>query len=195
VLGRVVETVSGLTLARFFEERLFTPLTMVDSGFWVPTGKQTRIAQPLATDPDTGKPVVLLDVTKPPTYEAGGQGAVGTTMDYARFSQMLLDRGRLDGVRLLSRKSVEFMTADQLGEIKFPRPGWTFGLGFGVRKETGLAGEPGSIGEYNWGGFGGTFFWVDPKEELVVVWMAQGPGQRAHYRGLLKNLVMQALVE
>jgi CubicO group peptidase (beta-lactamase class C family) len=195
VLGRVVEVVSGTTLGRFLEERIFQPLRMPDSSFWVPQPKHGRIAEPLPADPDTGKPVKLLNVTQPPRYEAGGQGAVAATMDYARFSQMLLDRGRLDGVRLLSRKSVEFMTADQLGEIKFPRPGWTFGLGFGVRKETGLAGEPGSIGEYNWGGFGGTFFWVDPKEELVVVWMAQGPGQRTYYRGVLKNLVMQALVE
>jgi CubicO group peptidase (beta-lactamase class C family) len=195
VLGRVVEVVSGTTLGRFLEERIFQPLRMPDSSFWVPQPKHGRIAEPLPADPDTGKPVKLLDVTQPRKYESGGGGGVSTAIDYARFSQMLLDRGRLNGVRLLSRKSVEFMTADQLGEIKFPRPGWTFGLGFAVRKDTGLAGEPGSIGEYNWGGFGGTFFWVDPKEELVVVWMAQGPGQRAHYRGLLKNLVMQALVE
>jgi CubicO group peptidase (beta-lactamase class C family) len=195
VLGRVVEVVSGTTLGRFLEERIFQPLRMPDSSFWVPQAKHGRIAQPLPTDPDTGKDVKLLDVTQPPKYESGGGGGVSTAIDYARFSQMLLDRGRLSGVRLLSRKSVEFMTADQLGEIKFPRPGWTFGLGFAVRKETGLAGEPGSIGEYNWGGLGGTFFWVDPKEELVVVWMAQGPGQRTYYRGLLKNLVMQAFVE
>jgi CubicO group peptidase (beta-lactamase class C family) len=195
VLGRLVEVVSGTTLSRFLEERIFQPLRMPDTSFWVPQPKQGRIAQPLPADPDTGKEVKLLDVTQPPKYEAGGQGGVATTMDYARFSQMLLERGRLNGVRLLSRKSVEFMTGDQLGAIKFPRPGWTFGLGFAVRKETGLAGEPGSVGEYNWGGFGGTFFWVDPKEELVVVWMAQGPGQRNYYRGLFKNLVMQALVE
>jgi CubicO group peptidase (beta-lactamase class C family) len=195
VLGRVVEVVAGTTLARFLEERIFQPLKMADSGFWVPAPKHGRIAEPLAADPDTGQPVKLRDVTAPPKYESGGGGGVSTALDYARFSQMLLNRGHFDGARLLGRKTVELMTADHLGEIKFPRPGWTFGLGFAVRKELGLASEPGSVGEYNWGGLGGTFFWVDPKEELVGIWMAQGPGQRTYYRGVFKNLVMQALVE
>ncbi len=195
VLGRVVEVVSGATLGRFLEERIFQRLRMPDSGFWVPQPKHGRIAEPLATDPDTGKPVKLRDVTAAPKFESGGGGGVSTALDYASFSQMLLNRGQLNGARLLGRKTVEFMTTDQLGDIKFPRPGWTFGLGFAVRKEIGLAGEPGSVGEYNWGGLGGTFFWIDPKEELLAIWMAQGPGQRTHYRGVFKNLVMQALVE
>jgi CubicO group peptidase (beta-lactamase class C family) len=192
LLGRVIEVAAGTTLARFFEERIFRSLKMVDSGFSVPAGKHGRIAQPLATDPDTGRPIKLLDVTSPPKFEAGGQGAVATTMDYARFCQMLLNRGQLNGARLLGRKTVEYMTTDHLGDIKF-RPGWGFGLGFAVRTADGIAGQAGSVGEYNWGGYGGTYFWVDPREDMFAIWMAQGPGQRDHYRGVFKNLVMQAL--
>jgi CubicO group peptidase (beta-lactamase class C family) len=195
VLGRVVEVVTGATLGRVLEERIFKPLRMPDSGFWVAEAKHARIAQPLAADPDSGRPVKLLDVTGPRKYESGGGGGVSTAMDYARFSQMLLNRGALDGTRLLGRKSVELMTTDQLGDIKFPRTGWGFGPGFAVRRTSGGATELGSAGEYNWGGFGGTYFWVDPKEELVAVWMAQGPGQRPYYRQVIKSLVMQALVD
>ena len=193
VLGRVIEVVTGKTLAQAFEERLFQPLRMRDSAFWVAKDKQARLAQPLAADPDTGRPITLLNVTEPPKFEAGGQGTVGTAMDYARFSQMMLNRGQLDGLRLLSRKTVELMTSDQLGGLRF-RPGQGFGLGFDVRTGGGGA-VLGSIGEYSWGGLGGTYFWVDPKEELVAVWMAQGPGQRDHYRRVFKALVLQAIAD
>ncbi len=194
VLGRVVEVVSGRTLAEFFAERIFRPLKMTDSGFWVPGDRHARLAQPLANDPDTGRPVKLYDVTVSPRYEAGGQGLVATASDYLRFCQMLLGGGQLEGVRLLGKKTVEAMTSDQLGEIKF-RPGQGFGFGFAVRKEPGLAGTLGSAGEYYWAGLGGTSFWVDPREQLIGIWMAQGPGQREHYRGVFKNLVLQSLVE
>ncbi|MBI4255370.1 MAG: serine hydrolase, partial [Candidatus Rokubacteria bacterium] len=118
----------------------------------------------------------------------------------ARFAQMLLNRGALDGVRLLGRKTVEYMTADHLGAAA-PAPGesllspaYGFGLGFTVRRETGVANLTGSAGDYNWGGAFGTYFWVDPREELVVVFMSQAPGPiRVHYRQLLKSLVLQAL--
>lgn len=193
VLGRVIEVVTGKPLAQVFEERLFQPLKMRDAAFSLPRDKHGRLAQPLAADPDTGRPIQLLDVTTPPPYEAGGQGAVATAMDYARFAQAMLNRGQLDGVRVLSRKSVELMTTDQLGTIRF-RPGLGFGLGFAVRTGGGT-GDLGSIGEYGWGGFGGTYFWIDPKEEMIAVWMAQGPGQREHYRRLFKSLVLQALVD
>jgi CubicO group peptidase (beta-lactamase class C family) len=185
--------VSGQTLGQFFEERIFRPLKMADTAFWVPNGKQGRLAQAFATDPDTQRPITLLDVTKPPKYEAGGQGTVSTALDYARFSQMLLNRGRLDGVRLLSRKTVEQMTADHLGKLDGPQPGYGFGLGFAVRREAGLAGWPGSAGDYYWGGLGGTYFWIDPKEDLVAIWMMQAPGRRVHYRQAFKSLVLQAI--
>lgn len=198
VLGRVVEVVSGTTLGRFFEQRIFQPLKMPDSGFFVPADKHARIAQAFAKDVVTGQDVKPLDVNSPPKFEAGGQGGVTTAMDYARFSQMLLNRGSLDGVRLLSRHSVELMTSDHLGEIRrsLATPGYGFGLGFAVRVEPGLASAPGSIGDYTWAGAGGTYFWVDPKEQLVAVLMAQTPGPiRTHYRTLFRDLVYQALAD
>jgi len=193
VLGRVVEVISGKPLSQFLDERLFRPLKMTDTAFFVPNGKQTRIAQALATDPDTKQPVTLLDVTTPQKFEGGGQAAVSTAIDYTRFSQMLANRGRIDGVRLLSRKTVELMTADHLGKLDTPTPGYGFGLGFAVRRDAGVANTPGSIGDYNWGGLAGTYFWIDPKEELVAVWMMQAPGQRLHYRQRFRTLVYQAI--
>jgi CubicO group peptidase (beta-lactamase class C family) len=200
VLARVVEVASGRPLGAFLSERLFTPLTMSDTGFVVPTAKQARIAQPLATDPDTGTAVSVPDVTVPPKFECGGGCAVSTAGDYIRFSQMLLNRGSLDGVRILGRKTVEYMTADHLGPTVtgagpyIPGPGYGFGLGFAVRREPGLASQTGTAGEYNWGGAYGTLFWIDPKEQLVVVAMTQAPGPiRLHYRQLLKSFVLQAI--
>ena len=193
VLGRIVEAISGKTLSQFLDERLFRPLKMVDTAFFVPNGKQSRIAQALATDPDTQRPIKLFDVTAPPKFEGGGQAAVSTAIDYTRFSQMLANRGRIDGVRLLSRKTVELMTADHLGKLDGPAPGYGFGLGFAVRRDAGVANTSGSIGDYNWGGLAGTYFWIDPKEELVAVWMMQAPGQRVHYRQRFRTLVYQAI--
>ena len=198
VLGRVVEVVSGLTLGRFFEERIFRPLRMVDSGFHVPQVKHARLAQAFPADVISGRDVRMLPVTAPPKYEAGGQGGVSTAMDYARFAQMLLGRGALDGTRLLGRHTVDFMTADHLGKIRdtFTAAGYGFGLGFAVRVDPGVATSPGSVGDYNWAGAGGTYFWVDPKEQLVVVLMAQTPGEiRTYYRTLIRDLVYQALLD
>ncbi len=196
VLGRVVEVVSGMTLGRFFEERIFRPMKMKDSGFHVPSQKHARIAQPFAKDPLSGEAITLIDVTAPRKYESGGGGGVSTAMDYARFSQMLLNRGQFDGAWLLSRHTVDLMTADHLGKIRgtFFQAGYGFGLGFAVRVEEGVAGFAGSVGDYNWAGAGGTFFWIDPKDQLVAVLMAQTPGPlRIYYRALIKNLVYQAL--
>src|SRR5712691_4640994 len=205
VLGRVVEAASGMTLGRFLEERLFQPLKMTDTGFFVPADKLARLAQPFAADPATGNPIKLIDVTAAPNNDSGGAGGVSTAADYLRFSQMLLNGGRLDGVRVLSRGTVSLMTSDHLGrldaaltpgELLLGTPGYTFGLGFAVRREAGLAGTPGSPGEYMWGGFGGTYFWIDPKEELVGILLTQAPGPlRVYYRKLFKQLVYQALVD
>ncbi len=205
VLGRVVEAISGMTLGRFLEERLFAPLKMTDSGFFVPRDKLGRLAQPFPADPATGKPIELIDVTAPPNNDSGGAGGVSTVADYLRFAQMLLNGGRLDGVRVLSRSTVSLMTADHLGKIDaVPTPGelllgtlgYTFGLGFAVRREAGLAGTPGSAGEYMWAGFAGTYFWVDPKEELIGILMTQAPGpSRVYYRKLFKQLVYSAVVD
>jgi CubicO group peptidase (beta-lactamase class C family) len=124
---------------------------------------------------------------------------VSTAADYVRFAQMLLNGGELDGVRIVSRKTIEYMTADHTtegmrkGPAYSPGPGYGFGLGFAVRTDTGVAGVPGSVGDYNWSGLGGTTFWVDPKENLIAVWMMQAPGPRVYYRQLFKNLVYPAL--
>lgn len=200
VLGRVVEAASGMRLADFLQKRLFEPLKMDDSGFWVPKEKMGRLAQ---TAPDN--PVKVIDISAPPKNDSGGAGGVSTTMDYARFSQMLLNGGKLDGARILSRSTVALMTSDHLARISTPvtpgdlllgTPGYTFGLGFAVRQGPGVAGIPGSQGEFMWAGFAGTYFWVDPKEELIGVLMTQAPSpERAFYRRLIKQLVYQAIID
>jgi CubicO group peptidase (beta-lactamase class C family) len=142
VLGHLVEVASGRSLSQFFEERIFRPLKMKDSAFSVPEPKHSRIAQPFAKDPDTQRPITLFDVTKPPKFEAGGQAGVSTAMDYARFSQMLLNRGRLDGVRLLSRKTVEQMTADHLGRLDGPPRAGASGSGSRSAARSGSSRRP-----------------------------------------------------
>jgi CubicO group peptidase (beta-lactamase class C family) len=205
VLGRVVEAVSGATLGQFLQERLFAPLRMTDTAFLVPNGKAARLAQPFAKDPVSGDAVKLLDVTVAQKNDAGGAGSAGTVADYARFSQMLLNGGQLDRVRILGRATVAQMTSDHLGahlgDIRVASPilarGYGFGLGFAVRKETGLNWVTGSAGEYRWGGAAGTAFWVDPKEQMIVVWMTQAqPGpRRGEDRDLFRQLVQAALVD
>jgi CubicO group peptidase (beta-lactamase class C family) len=202
VLGRMVEKVSGMTLSRFLDERLFGPLKMSDTAFVVPSDKVGRLAQPLAVEPSTGEPIKLIDVTVPPKNDAGGAGSAGTTGDYARFLQMLLNGGQLEGNRLLSPTTVAFMTADHLGTMKIVPlggvgTGYGFGLGFSVRKEAGIAGVSGPVGEYRWGGAAGTAFWVDPKDEMISVLMTQGaPGPaRAYTNTLFRQMVRQAIVD
>ncbi len=201
VLGRVVEAVSGATLGQFLQERLFAPLKMTDTAFLVPNGKAARLAQPFAKDPVSGDAVKLLDVTVAQKNDAGGAGSAGTVADYARFSQMLLNGGQLDRVRILGRATVAQMSSDHLGDIRVASPilprGYGFGLGFAVRKETGVNWVTGSAGEYRWGGAAGTAFWVDPKEQMIVVWMTQGqPGpRRGEDRDLFRQLVQAALVD
>jgi CubicO group peptidase (beta-lactamase class C family) len=206
VLGRVVEKASGLRLGDFLEQRLFEPLGMVDTGFAVPEADLPRLAEPLETDPATGTPNELIDVTVLPANDSGGAGAVSTASDYALFAQMLLDGGELDGARILSPTTVRLMTSDHLGsrieapvtpgELLIGTPGYTFGLGFAVREGPGVAAVPGSAGEFMWAGYAGTYFWVDPEEELVGVMMSQAPGvSRAYYRRQIKQLVYQAIVE
>jgi CubicO group peptidase (beta-lactamase class C family) len=206
ILGRVVEAASGKRLAVFLDERLFSPLKMVDSGFWVPPSKISRLAQPLPVDPASGLKTSVLDVSAEPKNDSGGAGGVSTAPDYLRFGQMLLNGGELDGVRVLSRSTIKLMTSDHLGtrvaaplqpgELLLGTPGYTFGLGFAVRQADGVAGVPGSAGEFMWAGYAGTFFWVDPQEEIVGVYMTQAPSPiRPYYRKMFKALVYQALVD
>ena len=202
VLGRVVEKVSGQPLGRFLDEWVFGPLKMPDTSFVVPAAKLGRLAQPLAIEPSTGQPIKLVDVTVPPKNDAGGAGSASTAADYARFLQMLLNGGQLDGRRLLSPTTVAFMTSDHLGPMKIVPlggvgTGYGFGLGFAVRTTPGIAGVSGSVGEYRWGGAAGTAFWVDPKEEMITVLMTQGaPGPARGYTGaLFRQMVRQAIIE
>ena len=142
-------------------------------------------------------------LTQPLKFECGGGCAVSTAMDYLRFAQMLASGGTLDGQRLLSRKTLDMMTSDQLGPEVRGRTtstvlseGYSFGLGFAVRSQTGMAAYAGSAGDYTWGGAFGTYFWVDPKEQLAVVYMAATPGEiRTTYRTLVRNLVLQSIVD
>jgi CubicO group peptidase (beta-lactamase class C family) len=196
-LGRLVEVLSGRTLGEFLSERILDPLGMVDTGFHVPQEKQHRLADAFPSDPDSGAPVRLVKVTEPPRFESGGGGLVSTAIDYARFLQMLQNGGSLDGVRLVGRKTLEWMTADHLGTIPSQStllpPGHGFGLGFAVRLQAGIDTTPGSVGQYFWSGLAGTTFWVDPREELYALLLVQAPNQREYCRTLFRSLVYAAL--
>ena len=213
VLVRIVEAVSGTEFDAFVAERIARPLGLKDTGFWVEAAKRDRIAEP-QNDPATGKRPSLLDVTKRPNWLSGGGGMVSTAADYARLCQMFLNGGQLDGVRLVSRKTVELMTSDHLppgtqfgaatlpvfGPLSpTPEMGQGFGLGFAVRTEPGRNPLHGSVGDYFWSGAWGTYFWVDPKEKLIAILMMQMPlSQRPlilHYRYLMRELVYQAIAD
>jgi CubicO group peptidase (beta-lactamase class C family) len=199
VLGRLVEVLSGETLGTYLQNHIFAPLGMVDTAFHVPQAKHSRLAEAFAKDPDSGGTVQLLDVRDAPKFESGGGGLVSTASDYAKFLQMLLNRGVLNETRLLSRKTVELMTADHLGPITGAPdllvPGYGFGLGFAVRLHAGIATMPGSIGQYFWGGLAGTTFWVDPAENLFAILLIQAPGQREYYRMLFRAMVYSAFAD
>jgi CubicO group peptidase (beta-lactamase class C family) len=208
VLGRLVEVISGQDLDAFIETRISAPLGMKDTGFTVAKEKADRVAEP-QIDAATGKrPPMPRDLTLRPAFLSGGGGMVSTAPDYLRFAQMLLNGGELEGVRILSRKSVALMASDHLPpgvrfsagtraqfEESAPMPefGQGFGLGFCVRKEQGRNPVPGSVGDYYWSGVYGTYFWVDPQEQLIGVLMLCAPELRRHYRALMRQLAYQAL--
>lgn len=203
VLGRLVEVISGTTLGAFLRENIFAPLGMEETWFSVPEQHQYRIAEPFARDPDGAMQMRLVDLREDAVMESGGGGLASTALDYARFLQFLLNRGELDGVRLLGSRTVAYMTSDHLGSIPVNSGasrellplGYGFGLGFAVRKEAGLAPEPGSVGAYYWGGMAGTTFFVDPAEDLFACLMLQAPNQREYYRRLFRNLVYATLLD
>ena len=205
VLGRIVEVVSGQDLPTFVEQRITRPLRMPDTGFWVDSAKHVRIAFPQA-NPATGKRPAVTDIAQRRNFASGGGGMAATAADYARFCQFLLNGGELDRVRLVSRSTIELMVADHVppgtryvsginANAPGPENGQGFGLGFAVRTQAGRTVVPGTVGDYSWGGAWGTYFWVDPKERMLVVFMAQSPGDiRNKYRSLLRQLVYAALV-
>jgi CubicO group peptidase (beta-lactamase class C family) len=188
VLARLVEVVSGQPIDRFLASRIFVPLGMKDTGFWVPKDKLDRLAEGFASDR-------MIDVTRPPKLMSGNYGLVSTAEDYTRFEQMLINGGTLNGVRILGPRTVAYMTSDQIGAIRgpiyLPGPGYGFGLGFAVRLTEGQAPASGTVGDYDWGGRAGTIFWVDPKEDLTTVLMVQRIG--IDYSQLIRTLVYQAL--
>ena len=207
VLGRVVEVVSGKSLADFFAERICGPLGMTDTGFAATGERAKRVAEP-QVDQAVGQRPPMRNVASPGSRHSGGGGAVGTAADYVRFCQMLLNGGELDGVRLLAPKTVAHMASDHLppgcgyGDTARPRfgalapvpeMGHGFGLGFAVRTAQGRSPVPGSVGDYFWGGVYGTYFWIDPQEQLIAVFMSAAPEQRLHYRYLSRQLVYAAL--
>lgn len=205
VLGRLVEVVSGMPLDEFFRKRIFEPVGMKDTYFYVPQEKVGRLAtaygifegKEATRFPD--KPVVdglmtydaSYPIAGPKKLFSGGGGLVSTAEDYARFCQMMLDNGMVNGKRLLSRKTVELMTHDQLGKIG---PDQGFGLGFGVDGVKAPLDELGSPGEYGWGGFFYTSFTIDPKEQMIVIFMAQlHPAGDVSIQNEVKTLAYEAV--
>lgn len=206
LLGRVVEVASGMPLDKFIEERITKPLKMGDTAFEAPADKKARGARPMKEGPKNELPAVP-EITEKFNWRSGGGGMVSTAADYARFLQMFANGGQLDGVRIISRKSIDLMTADALPpEIRMgadmwrfealepsARMGQGFGLGFAVRNVQGVNPLPGSPNDYYWGGAYGTYFWHDPRERMYVVFMMQSPVARLRYRYLMRDLVYQAL--
>ena len=214
VQGALVQAVSGLSFGEFLKRRIFAPLGMADTSFTAPEETWQRIAQlysppgaveeGAASEPAVpGNGLVVTDERMSDGYrdgaifEGGGGGLLSTARDYLRFCQMLLNGGELDGVRLLSPKSVELMSTDHLTGLSMGLVGggYGFGLGFAVAKDQGAIGELGSVGEYNWGGAAGTRFWIDPTEEMVRVFMVQviPPPQRLGTE--FKTLAYQAIID
>jgi CubicO group peptidase (beta-lactamase class C family) len=198
ILGRIIEVVSGKSLSAFLTERILAPLQMAETAFHTAEENAGRLAEPFATDPWTGEKVQLFNMLEKPTMESGGGGLVSTTMDYARFCQMLLAGGTLDGTRIIGRKTLQLMASNHLApHVKVDSPlmpaGHGFGLGFAVRTDQGMAPFPGSVGQFFWSGMAGTFFFIDPAEELFTVFMMQGPGQREYIRSVLRDLVYAAV--
>ncbi len=203
VLGRLVEVVSGQPLGVHLQQHIFGPLGMTQTWFAVPPEHHARIAEPFARDPEGGVQMRVIDVREDAALESAGGGLASTAMDYARFLQFMLNRGELDGVRLLGPRTVDFMTTDHLGDIPVNSgasrallpPGHGFGLGFAVRKQLGVAAVPGSVGTYFWGGMAGTTFFVDPAEDLFAILMLQAPNQREYFRMLFRDLVYATLLD
>ena len=201
ILGALIEAVSGQPLDEFLRTRIFDPLGMEDTHFYLPFDKRDRLAtvysatnDGLERAPNPGHMVGQgAYVDGPRTSFSGGAGLLSTATDYARFLQMMLNGGELEGTRLLSRKTVELMTTNHLRDQPF-RAGQGFGLGFSIVENVGARGLPGSKGEYGWGGAYHSTYWVDPVEDLVVVYLTQLiPARGLDDQGRLRALIYQAI--
>jgi CubicO group peptidase (beta-lactamase class C family) len=205
VLGLTIEKISKQSLGQYLQANLFAPLGMTDTGFAVSADKAARYAKPLPADPDTGKPQERSpELTQPIKFDCGGGCAASTASDYLRFALMLMNHGRFGETQLLGPKTVDYMLSDQLGpNIKNlvgnadpTRADYGFGLGLAVRATPGVVRMMGSVGQFSWPGASGTDWWVDPREELAVVYLSAAPGPlRWHYRQKINALVYQAMIE
>jgi CubicO group peptidase (beta-lactamase class C family) len=201
VLGRVIEVISRQSLFQFEKQRLLDPLGMTDTAFHVADeAKRPLIAEPMPDDRFIGPVVGIRDPMLPRRWESGGAGMVGTIGDYARFAQMLLNGGTFEGRRYLKRETIALMTSDHIGPetniardyFYFPGASNGFGLGFAVRTST----PPNTswpLGEYRWDGLAGTFFFIDPEDDMFVAFMVQTPSQRGRIQLALKTLIYEAL--
>jgi CubicO group peptidase (beta-lactamase class C family) len=214
VLGRVVEVASGMTLDQFFQARIFAPLRMIDTGFHVSADKVHRLMACYARNPATGQTFQVdpggaaSAYARPPNVQSGGGGLVSTIGDYFRFCLMLAQGGELDGARILSPKTLEFMTQNhlpenrtiaQMGDRTFSETrmdGSGFGLTWAVTTDVIATTQPGSAGTYSWGGMASTFFWIDPAEDLIAIQMTQlMPSGSYPIRPQLQQLVYAAIDE
>lgn len=206
VVGRLVEVISGKTLDEFLQQRIFTPLKMKDTHFYLPQSKLNRFAAVYQPDEKNGNKIKLLEaptaesryVKEPHVYFSGAGGLASTAAEYVRFHQMMLNGGELDGARILGRKTVELMTVNHIGNLPvwLTGPGYGFGLGYRVLTDLGQAGVASSVGEYGWGGAFCTYFWVDPKEEMIGIMMTQViPYTHINIRQDFQVLANQAIVD
>jgi CubicO group peptidase (beta-lactamase class C family) len=204
VAGRLVEIMSGETLDEFFHKRIFEPLAMRDTYFYLPESKLDRFAA--LYQPGEDKKIKRTEaatadsrwVREPHVYFAGAGGLVSTASDYFRFHQMMLNGGQLDAARLLGRKTVELMTTNHIGDLPIwlTGPGYGFGLGYSVVEDIGQTGQPASKGSFGWGGAFCTYFWVDPREEMIGIVMTQvRPYTHLNIRQEFQVLACQAIVD
>lgn len=203
ILGAVVEVVSGRSLDEFLKNRIFEPLGMHDTHFYLPIEKKERLATVYSlTDKLRRAPEGSAMETQGQYVEgprrsfSGGAGLLSTARDYSRFLQMLLNEGQLNGTRVLSPSSVSLMTKNHVGDLYIDEPGMGFGLGFSVRLDVGAAGVPGSEGEYGWGGAYHSTYWVDPTENLIVLYFTQViPANELDDHQRLRALIYSAITE
>jgi CubicO group peptidase (beta-lactamase class C family) len=205
LLGLITESLTEHSLEQALQEGVWKPLGMTDTGFVIPAAKSERYARALPIDPETGQPQSMQSLTVPTKFECGGGCTASTASDYLRFAAMLANKGVYNGQRILARKTVEYMTSNQLapnvrnliGVTGDPaRADYGFGLGVAVRVTPGISPMMGSVGDFSWPGASGTNWWVDPREELVVVWMAHSPGaMRWKYRQVIDALVYQSITD
>ncbi len=206
ILGAIIEKVSGKSLDEFITSRILIPLGMKDTHFYLPQNKVNRLAavysayadKPLERSPDPGGMIGQgAYVNGPRKSFSGGAGLLSTASDYAKFLQMMLNKGTYNGARILAPSTVELMTVSHLGAIGYSRgTGIGFGLGFSVCEDLGDRGVPGSVGEFGWGGAYGSTYWVDPKEDLVVVYFKQlTPTNDLDDQAKLRTLIYQAIIK